>query len=207
MRKILLVIIIVMLLRIVDAASAPSNSEFQVELLDSQVDFKTYDCLYINGIDVRGMGVTLHGTDGNKYRQSADETVLSAIASGLGDFFSVEMEKVIPLLEQDEEINNLDQLKGKRALIMDIKLMYDATTVQGDDPEISGGSLTIECVFLDVDAGYLVLKLSQSLSFNVEDTNRPFSGENERLKLEQLFESWALKTAAVIAGKRVSASK
>ncbi len=175
-------------------------------------DFKHYAELYIYGIDMRGMVVKRIDVDGAEYNKSADNDTLSGIAFDVGGAFSDEIGKVLPVAEQTEKLVGLKELKGKHVLILDIKLSYErkiedvgALTqflLRKKETMVSNGGLTIECSFRDADSGKQVLKLSQTLAFDVENNELPFSGERNQEELRELINIWAQRTARILAGKR-----
>ncbi len=188
-----------------------SGVGFTEEALSPATDFKSYAGLYIYGIDVRGMVVKITDTDGDTYERSAPDDILSNIALDLGKAFSAEIGNVLPVVEQEEEIDGAKELKGKNALILDIKLSYDRATedvgtlthvLLRKEQSVSGKGLTIECVFRDADSNKPVLKLTQTQAFDVENNDQPFAGEKDQEALGKLIELWSSRAARILASKR-----
>ena len=207
-------IFIVSILLIASSCAFADESQvgFEEKVLVPGTDFKNYSGLYIYGIDVRGMVVKRIDTDGNIHEKPADEDTLSGIASDLGKEFSAQINKVLPVVEQEQKLKSLKELKGKKALILDIKLSYDRRIeevgtltqllLKREPSIVSGSALTIECGYRDSDSGKPVLRLSQRVPFDIEDNEHPFTGDKDQQELKQLIKIWASRSARILSNKR-----
>jgi hypothetical protein len=197
---------------LVSAEGEHTGVGFQEERLIPLVDFKDYSRLYISGINLRGMSVKRIDTDGDTSEKSVDDDTLAGIAFDINKVFSEEISKVLPVLEPEQKLNGLKALKGQKALALDVKLTYERTIedagildqllLRKEETEISDKGLTIECLFRDVDSGKAVLKLSQTMPFDIENNDQPFAGDKDKEGLGKLIKIWASRTSRILARER-----
>jgi len=194
------------------AQEIPSGIGFEETLIATGVNFKDYAELYIYGIDVREMVVKRVDTDGDIYEKPVDDLISSDIAFELNLAFSEQLRKVLPVAQPQEQFKGAAGLKGKNALMLDIKLSYERKVedvglltqliFKKEEKVVSEGGLTIACSFRDADSGKVVLKLEQTLVFDIENDEQPFGTEKEQEELKSLIKIWAMRAARILANKR-----
>lgn len=186
---------------------------FEEKVLDPKADFKGYAELYIHNIDVSKMVVKRVDKDGDMYQRSARGNTMFVIASELGEIFSAELDRAMPVVKQEGPLTGgLKALKGKSVLVLDIHLSYDRTIEdvgfltqflsKEKEKLASDKGLTIECSFRDADSGKPLLKLIQTTPFDVVNNDRPFSAKKDKEELKKLFRSWASRVRRILARKR-----
>ncbi|MDD5116548.1 MAG: hypothetical protein PHW98_05755 [Candidatus Omnitrophica bacterium] len=189
-----------------------SGVGFQEERLAPLTDFRNYSQLYISGIDLREMRVKMIDTDGDAREISVDDDTSAGIAFDLNKAFSEEISKVLPVAEPEGKLSGLKALKGQNVIVLDVKLTYeraieevgtlDRLLLRKDETMVSDKGLTIECVFRDADSGKALLKLSQTVAFDIEDNERPFAGDKDKEELGKLIKIWASRTGRILAKQR-----
>ncbi len=204
--------IIILISGISWAQESPRGVGFEETAITTGVNFKDYAELYIYGIDVRKMGVKRVDTDGDLYEKPVDDLISLDIAFELNRVFSEQLGKVLPVAQPQEQFKGAAWLKGKNALLLEIKLSYERTIedvglltqfiFKKDENVISEGNLTIVCSFRDSDSGKVVLKLEQTLAFDIENDEQPFSTEKDQEELKNLIKIWAMRSARILANKR-----
>ena len=176
---------------------------FEESWVNSRADFKKYEVIYINNVDIKDIKVTTSGVLDEK----AEEKEVNGLAKEMRERFSKILSGVLPT-ETDES-----KIKGKKALIVNLKLKEAAGTDTTSNLAtnivlgmgLTNAILAMECDIIDAQTGEKIIILSDRHESTGWEENSSLLGTDDLDKWQHahnIIEIWADKLAEFMAVER-----
>lgn len=177
------------------AAGPAAEAGITVDYKKKNVDYASYQELYVQNVDLRGMTFEIYDDDKRGFETDRlDDQKLNDLALELYDFFFINLKELIPVNEGQE----VDP--GKKTLVLNIKLMG---RFQSEDMGLinwmitknksAETTLTLECQLLDGQTKEELVTITDEHAFISPDHERPLSSPEESELISDIFRVWATR--------------
>lgn len=172
-----------------------ADAKITVDYKKKDVDYASYQELYVQTIDLRGMTFEVYDDDKRGFETGElDDQKLNDLALELYDYFFINLKELIPVSE-DEKIDTT-----KKTLVLNIKL---SGRFQSEDMGLinwmitksksAETTLTLECQLLDGQTKEALVTITDEHAFISPDHEKPLSSPEESELISDIFRVWATR--------------
>lgn len=187
-----------------------AEAKITVDYKKQDVDYASYQELYVQNIDLRGMTFEIYDDDKRGFDTSElDDQKLNDLALELYDYFFINLKELIPINE-GQDVN-----PEKKTLVLNIKLIG---RFQSEDMGLinwmitksksAETTLTLECQLLDGQTKEELVTITDEHAFISPDHEKPLSSPEESELISDIFRVWATRFTRALdqlrQGKHVS---